>query len=159
MRYLRTEQAFTLIELLIVILIVGILAAVAAPLYLGYVRDAKLAEGKSYAGALWVAIQGMAVAACDSDIPVTSAFQRAGLTTGGATPDGRWTATAGGNVKITCSTGAITTANPIFTFSGKADSDVGNLKVGLFYNLANSPPSVLRCMTDGATPTEASPAC
>ena len=40
------------------ILIVGILAAVAIPLYLGYTKDAKLAEGKALLGSVMTALQG-----------------------------------------------------------------------------------------------------
>src|SRR5256886_16729436 len=52
-----SEAGFTLMELLVVVLIVGILAAVGVPLYLGYVRDSRLAEAKALAGAGMTAAQ------------------------------------------------------------------------------------------------------
>jgi len=45
----KAQQGFTLVELLIVVAIIGILAAVATPMYQDYTRDAKLTELDSLA--------------------------------------------------------------------------------------------------------------
>ena len=44
----RSQQGFTLMELMIVVVIVGILAGVAFPAYKAYVDRAKRAEGKAF---------------------------------------------------------------------------------------------------------------
>ncbi|PYN39956.1 MAG: hypothetical protein DME00_35600 [Candidatus Rokuibacteriota bacterium] len=59
-RAVANEAGFTLMELIVVVLIVGILAAVGVPLYLGYVRDSRLAEAKALAGASLTAAQACA---------------------------------------------------------------------------------------------------
>lgn len=45
----RTQQGFTLIELMIVVAIVGILAAIAIPAYQDYIARAKVTEALAYA--------------------------------------------------------------------------------------------------------------
>ena len=143
------DQGFTLIELLIVILIVGILAAVATPLYLGYIKDAKTAEAKALAGSLWTAIQSISIANCGQGATVASGFPKAGLDAAGASAPGRWTVLGGVNtMTVDCNTGAYTVpTNPLFTVTGTG-TDVTFVQVRLEYVATGAPPSRLRCSTD-----------
>src|SRR5262249_53302148 len=121
----KAEAGFTLIEMLIVVLLVGILAAVAAPVYFGYTKDAKTAEGKSIVGSVWTGWQAAAQQTCGVDQLITVAYPKAGLTAAGVTTPDRWNVSVGEaeKLKMDCATGLITlTGGPVITKGTVADN-------------------------------------
>jgi prepilin-type N-terminal cleavage/methylation domain-containing protein len=68
---MRTRKGFTLIELMIVVVIIAILAALIVPLLLSRVEKAKRSEGKAIAGEIATAVRAYAAEYADnlSDSP------------------------------------------------------------------------------------------
>jgi len=147
---------FTLLEILISLLLLGILAAIATPLYLSYVADAKMADGKQWVGSIWTILQGTAMIQCGTPVSVESTYARVGILQPGEEGQGgtRWRPVSGSNtLTVSCTTGAyVPSATPLFVMAGR-ESDIQNLRIAFFYIPGNAPPAVLRCTTDGSDPT------
>lgn len=107
----RVQKGFTLIELMIVVAIVGILAAIAIPQYQDYTRRARISEGLGMAAAAKTAVaetfQGRGV----TDMSTGGATNNTGYAFPGATTNVAGIAIgAGGTITVTYTAAATGTA-------------------------------------------------
>lgn len=141
------DRGFTLVELLIVILIVGILSAVALPLYLGYTRDARLAEAKALAGSVMTSLSGcVQVKGATFSCVRSEVSQRVGIdTTSFQTYDTRW--------QVTQADLTVTGADPPALLGTIGISGIGGNASGMAVAMfATATGVVLRCDVNSATP-------
>ncbi|MFN0149511.1 MAG: type IV pilin protein [bacterium] len=60
-KVMRSKAGFTMIEMMIVVIIVGVLAAIAIPIYSGYVKKARVSEATARIGDLFTAAKAFAI--------------------------------------------------------------------------------------------------
>jgi len=143
----KKQRGFTLIELLMVVLIVGILAAVGVPMYLGYARDARMSEGKSLLGSLWTALRGCAQVTQGTACASSNQFSRIGIGTDGQAANSQW--------DITSETPTVTleTDNTYTLSAALSTAGIGGATTGLLvhFNYGGGVGS-FTCSSDGTDP-------
>lgn len=114
-RKFKQNMGFTLVELMIVVAVIGILAAIGYPAYQDYVIRAKRADGKAALLAVQMAEEKWRA----NHTSYTTALDSTGLNIGTSSPNGHYT------ISVSSTNGYTVTAAP----SGFSDAKCGNLGI------------------------------
>ncbi len=112
----KLQQGFTLIELMIVVAIIGILAAIAIPAYQDYTIRAQVSEGMSLAAAAKAAV---AESFLNRGIPPVNRLV-AGMTATAADTQGKYVASV-----------AVVNGNILITYGNEANAQIDTESLGL----------------------------
>lgn len=140
----KKEAGFTLIEMLITVLILGVLAGAAVWGYVGYVKDAKTAEAKALIGSAWTSLQACAMSKPGTACTTAGQYGRLGLTAAGVTPDGRWTLT-GGDASMAAATNILSLTEGAAGLKATGAKDALDIIVQMKYLNTDEPPSSFQC--------------
>ena len=111
----KLQQGFTLIELMIVVAIIGILAAIAIPAYQDYTIKAKVSEGPSVAAPVFTAL---GVACSDGSLSTSSTLINLGVIPSGTTyGPGAWRYVSGITMAAPTATVSAVTAVVTITYN------------------------------------------
>lgn len=114
-KFEQKKLGFTLVELMIVMAVIGILAAIGYPAYQNYVIRAKRADGKAALLAVQLAEEKWRA----NHTSYTTALDSTGLNIGTSSPNGHYT------ISVSSTNGYTVTAAP----SGFSDAKCGNLGI------------------------------
>lgn len=141
---LKAKKGFTLVELIVVIAIIGVLAAILVPTMLGYVTSSRVTSADTTASKIEDSIDTFLTTADTAGYGMLQSTSATALITGECDSTGTWT--------ITCSTtGSFKTGSTI-SWAGSGSGSANQTKVGitdaeqlLAVEIANLFPDVTNC--------------